>query len=500
MRGCRALPPRPAAAAAVALVYDDAASCLRAKEALHRTSTNARAPSYTQLFPTAADDAALAALLAEARRGGPPKRRLARSDPRLLERLGETAGDYVAAAPSDAWGTAHADVAATVRYAFKHFKRGIFVQVRDGRLRMFAPFANAHYRNPLRPGDVAAAAAAFPREPPPGEWYTDGCHVKTKANWRCNPPDWYYAEYRVLFDALIARHGDLLGDVDLVLNCANFPMLSRDGRCHPHDDLFDGACVPLDAPKRPCRVLSQWTQAEAHRDVRVPSGYDVQIATGKVFLGTASRTSACSAMFAPESGWPPPKGTPPPFAKRKDVVAWRGSLSTCSARPDSSCRVKASRLRGPAFDVAIVNPFADSVRKQRGVPWHATPPDVGTGAFLSRAAFLQCKYVLVLGGTVFNAALPYYLPQGSVVLAGGMRGYGAWYSPWLRAGEHYLAVDCDAPQAAFQAELEAIVASGRGREGAARMRRIVAGAAAFFERYITMDAMADYLAVVLSDA
>lgn len=396
------------------------------------------------------------------------------------------------------------DVCRTLAYVFTHHKRGIYVQIRNGALRLYVPFSNVNYRNQLSARAYDAIRKAFPTEhqhwAPAESWYADGCLIKPMKKWLCNTPDWYYGEYLELLGHLIKRHGSVVPDADFIINTANFPLLhcsswSPETCFHPHDDIFDTPCAP--APGTiggvPCRILSSFKRSY-HNDILIPTGYDLQIATKKFFLGSSSRQSACTETFVPSEIIAPPK-----FAARLDKIIWRGSLSTCTTRQDS-CRVKASRLSGPLFDTAMGNRFEFYVRKQENQSWHAASKHTSSkSTFITYDQMFRHKYVLVLGGTVSNSALAFYLQYGSVVIFGGDRNYLMWYSKLLLPGKHYIALDCAKALPDMQRDLEKVVNDGRTARGCAAMAKIAAASVKFYNTYITLDFMADYMLWVLCD-
>ena len=71
------------------------------------------------------------------------------------------------------YSLAPVNAVATLRYVFEHHKRGIYVQIRDGKLRLFSPFANIEYRNHLSPGQINRVKAVFADEIRTKGWLPD---------------------------------------------------------------------------------------------------------------------------------------------------------------------------------------------------------------------------------------------------------------------------------------------------------------------------------------
>ena len=244
----------------------------------------------------------------------------------------------------------------------------------------------------------------------------------------------------------------------------------------------------------PCPVFSGFKR-DYHNDILIPTGYDIQMASGKVFLGTSSKKSGRSHMF-------PPLHDTTPFAAKRDAIVWRGSMSTCGGTTDTSCRAKVASLPAETtssfLDAKLVHGDDTVVHKTVGTEFHRARIDARSfGVPMSRDEQLSHKYVMMLGGTNTNASLPYFFQSNSLVLFGGDHGgYKMWYSDTLRPGKHYLPVDCSLPADRLAVELKAVVDAGL--RDSMPYERIVRNAQAFYRAHITMDAIVDYMHGVLS--
>ena len=485
--------------------FNDVSSCEKVKNNIrNKLSTNEHFKSFTQSFRTLATDTELDMLIKSILEVPPSKyidkleslKHIPPSTRALFDTLDMNLGVYEYTPES---------VVNTLKYIFKHHKRGIFVQIRNGQLRHFCPFSNANYMNNLSKKNIYLAKNTFSHTikqngwiRDPSQWYTDGCLIKPGKNWICNTPDWYYAEYYYLLQHMLKRHKRHVNDVDFIINTANFPLF----RCrktkkgikwfHPHEMLVDSLHAPPPGTlKIPCPVFSAFKSQ--HNDIYIPSGYDIDMASGKVFLGTSSKSTGCSYMF-------PKLEDNLTFSKKLDKIVWRGALSNCGGDRKTSCRFKIASIQSDILDAKITDASTDAVRKTFGSPIATTAKvkPIEVGQTLSRNDFLKFKYVMMLGGTNTNASLPYFLQSNSVVIYGGDNKYKMWYSDALKPNQHYLGFDCDANTNSINEELSKIVAHGKTKDGQKMYKNIVMQAQSFYKRFLNMNVMADYLYIQLN--
>jgi hypothetical protein len=489
-------------------VFDDIPSCLHARNQIRcKRSSNKVFPSYTQSFYTIALQSELDDFISQITKSKPRTVSLSKKETsQLLPK--ETLKSINALKPS--LGTYSCDmesVASTLRYVFKFHKKGIYVQIRDGKLTYFVPFSNTQYKNQLSQPDVRKASKLFENNikkecwlKDPQQWYVDGCLIKPKQNWYCNTPDWYYAEYWYLLTLLLKKYKKKVNDIDFIINVANFPLFfcehCEDNKkrtwYHPHEEIKN--TIHGKAPGHlqtavPCPVFSSFKRAY-HNDILIPSGYDVAMASKKVFIGTASKTSGCSSMF-------PDMNDKLQFHEKNDKIIWRGGLSNCGGTRTTSCRYKVASLKGcdSFLDAKVTDAGLDTVRKSFNKPISRTdqPSPDEIGPSIGREEFLKYKYILMLGGTNTNASLPYFFNSNSIVLFGGDKGYIMWYNHALKKDKQYIRIDCEKNNEELSKDLRQVVERTKTKQGVEKMKLMNKNARTFYNTYININFMVDYM-------
>nr|WRJ69646.1 Glycosyl transferase family 90 [Oceanusvirus sp.] len=359
------------------------------------------------------------------------------------------------------------------RFVFRRHKIGILVAIRNGTLAVFRPFSNVDYKNDLTEAQVDALEGQkklweknWLNEP--REWYRDGCVLRPGKKWKHNTPDWYHAEYRYLLERMLDVHPDT-PDATFVINYSNFPTSE--------------APVP-DAP-----ILSSFLRKDSPGGF-IPSGYDIQMATGRFFLGNSR--SACSDMFPRY-----PDGDAP-FSEKKPKAVWRGALSTCETSRDVSCRMKIASLGSPSVDAGITSFQTNLPRAHKGEAFLPRAAGVPVPP-MTRADMHANRFVVVLGGTNTNASLPYSMQSSSVVVFGGDDGYDMWYSDAMEPWKHYVPLDCQADASDMRAFFDALVRESETAAGQKKFSDIARHARSFYRDYMDLDVMAEYLYRVLGN-
>lgn len=276
-----------------------------------------------------------------------------------------------------------ASVMNTLKYLFFHMKCGIYVMIRGGRLRIFAPFTNSSYRNKwggalsLCTDDGSGSLASYEGEKAkyyPHEenyledrnaWWANGniiCNVASESHWG----DQFLTPIRDMLETLCAERA--VPDVEFFVNKRDYPHLKfnpgdpsrglpprpvepygfifdRDDRDAAQDVELDGEHkYPSYAP-----ILSFYCSPR-FADLPVPPSEDWEAATGLVYAGTFRHTIN-------EAGDVELDGTPRDlFTERNlrkferawedkiDVAFFRGSASGGGVTAETNQRVHLSLL------------------------------------------------------------------------------------------------------------------------------------------------------------
>lgn len=266
--------------------------------------------------------------------------------------------------------TTPASTTNTLKYLFYHMKCGIFVMIRDGKLRIFAPFVNSDYRNTwgdklTLEGDGSLNTYYSQKdglyrdeevEPDKTKWWANGniiCNELSKPEDRDKMQFWG--------DQFLAALRDMLGeacrerklpDCEFFLNKRDYPQLKvniprggepvepygfifdKDDRDETQDvDLFEGHKFESYAP-----IVSFYAASpKRFSDIPWPSSEDWEAACGLVFPGSFIHTKDKdgNAVFG---GKPRDLFTEANF--RKFERSWdNGRVATAFFRGEFLCQV-----------------------------------------------------------------------------------------------------------------------------------------------------------------
>jgi len=253
---------------------------------------------------------------------------------------------------------AHTATANTWAYLFKEIRCGIFVKITGGKVVLFVPFYNPHYRNhwpkPLPfslDGKTIVDYATYLKvkntllkwpegvEEDHGKWWANGsvvCNVSPANGWG----DAYLAHLRDMLEATCASHE--IGDVEFFINKRDNPVLRRDRR-HPcaldkRAGVLRGVAV---AP-----VLGFYSSSR-YADLVIPTGEDWELATGAVFPPRALSSRTKPAIR---------EATSKAWTHRKPQAVFRGSATGAGVTCETNLRLAlVCRSQGMAdVDAGIV--------------------------------------------------------------------------------------------------------------------------------------------------
>jgi len=217
----------------------------------------------------------------------------------------------------------------TLRYMFYGMRCGILVAIRGGRLALFAPFANAQYRNTwsdrlcFQGGSSAAYVAAKCAETrkapeawlPPKAWWMNGgilCNVAPPGVWG----DAHCAELMDMITSACAAHAT--PDCDFFINKRDYPHLRRDGG-EPYSRFVGTDTPPREAYRSYAPIFSFYT-GTAYADVPIPLSEDWR-ALGQETAATADVLQNAWRRAAP-------------------VAVFRGTATGNGITPETNVRIR----------------------------------------------------------------------------------------------------------------------------------------------------------------
>ena len=181
----------------------------------------------------------------------------------------------------------------TFRYIFNKFKKGIFVKIQNGKLKVFLPFSNAHFSNEwsqkiqVKYGTIndfikdlteKAGYRFNPKSINPNinEWYANNCLIRYDLTWSNGVRAPTEGESNVgnvknMLDVLCANRK--VPDIEFFINRRDFPLITRDGT-EPYNNIWDGH-IPLisHSYQKYCPILSM-TTSDIYADVAMPTWED----------------------------------------------------------------------------------------------------------------------------------------------------------------------------------------------------------------------------------
>ena len=399
-------------------------------EAAHARCTNPAFPQCRQIFTHACDWAQVRALilepLARIRAAHPspaappaplPAGNRFAAEPRVRGALAARLDLPIHAATSEE------STLNTLRYLFFHMRCGIFVLIRGGQLRMFAPFVNKDFENTwgeeleLEGGGGPGAEAAYlegkrevlrelgkhrqAREEvfigDKRRWWANGnimCNVASPDFWGDN----YLPQLKHLLLTLCERRQ--VPDCEFFINKRDFPQLKRRAT-EPYDFLFEADDTPLqrEAYATYAPIASFFVGAE-FADLPLVCTDDWETATGLVFpRGKDLRSAKNRREHAV------------PWAERAATAVFRGGSTGPGTLPGNNQRLRLAQLSqewgAPGSPYAAARAGGDGAafldaglvswnlrdRKLQGQPMtYIKPAELGIGLRESVPMYKQARY------------------------------------------------------------------------------------------------------------
>lgn len=417
-------------------------------------------------------------------------------------------------------GITDATLLETFRYIFYKFKKGIYVRIVDGAVRIFLPFSNVGFTNewtqhlkvdPKRFASIIDLLEHIHNE-------TNKCKNKTTPFKHCyihaNLERWYsnngifryenpIAENETnvmqLYDMLTALCATKsVQNTHFFMNRRDFPLMTR-SLFEPYYNLYNNFRVPIvshryaaylpilsmcifDETKASCgKGLGSVSSA----DFVIPNHNDWQFVADPTSNGLYKHDDVNDVIV--ERAWP--------FLERKPVCVFRGSNTGIGYCCETNARLKACVLSASHPDVlnAGITRWNTRLRKLFGNPY-LQPVDVSSfnislSPKLSLVELYSYRYLLVLDGHVSAFRLSDYLRSGSVVFLQDSP-YKLWYSDFLQPYIHYIPVKSDLSNLIDQIYW--------ARANDASCIAIVENARAFFNQHLSKEGILSYLAAIVN--
>lgn len=385
----------------------------------------------------------------------------------------------------------------TFKYLFHGFKKGIFVQYRDGQLTCFQPFSKYNYyqdwgnrikpnrttmENLLRESQRMSGRSYNPRrvQRDQCQWIQNGCLLRYE-----HPPREGDSNVDCLEDMLLSLSQEReVPDMEFFLNRHDFPRLKKD-LSHPYSD-FLGKSVPINhyGDAKYCPILSMCS-GDDYADVPIPTWDDwIRVNPDAKFCSTyLNRKDKAYAVDYVD------------WHDKKDQAVFRGASTGQGVTPETNMRLKLALMSrtDDRIDAGITNfnwrPRV--VRNDDDFAYLDIPvPLEGLEEQPRLSAREQSgyKYVIDIDGHSCAFRLVSELAYGSVILLAKGK-HKLWVTNALVDGEHYVGIKPDLSDLSEKLEW--------CQNHQTECKQIAANARKFFLKYCTRDSILDHLQSVL---
>jgi hypothetical protein len=408
---------------------------------------------------------------------------------------------------SDIWKKYHnVDATAvinTFRYIFNKFKKGIFVKIQNGKLRVFLPFSKANYYNEwshqiyIKHGTVndfikelteQAGYRFNPNSVNPNinEWYANNCLIRydltrsPKGGWTPTEGESNVGNVKNMLEVLCANRQ--IPDIEFFINRRDFPLITRNST-EPYNNLWDGH-IPLVSHlyDKYCPILSMST-SNIYADIAMPTWEDWARIQGSFGVWFPKSCRNYNETF--NYNW----------KSKVPTAVFRGGTTGCGVTVSTNPRLKLAELsshkeKGDGIlylDAGITN-WNLRPRKLQGQKYLQTI-DIKSMPFslvpkLTPVEQSNYKYIINVDGHVSAFRLSIELNMGSVVLLVDSP-WKLWYSDLLVAYVHYVPIKADLSNLIEQIKW--------CRTHDDKCQEIVEHARAFFNTYLQRDGVLDYM-------
>jgi len=345
----------------------------------------------------------------------------------------------------------------TFKYMFNKFKKGVFIKIKDGQLKVFLPFSKNNftnewskyikvdpkfknvieylqYVNKLSGIDVKDSKINKFID----NWYANNCLFRYE--YPINEGDTNIPELNDMFKTLCKDR--YIPDIEIFINRRDFPIITKKST-EPYDNIF-GDNIPLLSHNydKYCPILSM-VETDENADIAIPTADDwarVSRKEGKYFLDTYKRS-----FNMPCVDW----------KNRKPIAVFRGGSTGIGTTIETNPRLKVAYLSQkldnkdtdglPYIDAGITE-WNLRPRKIKNNPYLQTIDikNIGINLVDSMSPQQQStyKYLINIDGHVSAYRLSLELESGSCILMVESK-YRLWYKDMLKPYIHYIPIKSD---------------------------------------------------------
>jgi hypothetical protein len=398
----------------------------------------------------------------------------------------------------------------TFDYLFYKFKKGIYVIIKDNKLFMYLPFSNANYKNnwvkqtyfsldekklleknnydnikKILDNNILEFQKKYPEQFKFGrsidldrkKWYSNNCHFR-------NLFPRYEGElntniYKNLLETLVKERN--IPDVEFFINDRDFPLLKKDFT-EPYNHLYDGDDIKIEEKYHFDRMAPIFSKSitDKYADILIPTNDDWLKVSNHYFLDDCSNKLHNKEWSKINMDWD----------SKKSICIFRGSATGCGITIDNNMRLKSAHLSVQYPDI-LDSAITD---------WNARPKKyinqpieiIDTSKFnfklaekkITNSEKSDYKYILNIDGFVSAFRLSSELSMNSVILIVKSE-YKLWFSHLLVEYKHYIPIKSDLSDLIEQ--IQWCIANDK------KCKKIAQNAVSFYNKYLTKDAILDYM-------
>ena len=405
----------------------------------------------------------------------------------------------------------------TFTYMFEKMKKGIFLIIHNNELVLFLPFSNYHYINNwydkiyfsleekklLQENDyeriqdkLRKNTIKFMMDHPDQypkdkkrkinlnrkKWHANNCVFR-------NEYPIYEGDLNVeLFKDMIRNlcKNRKIPNVQFFINYRDSPILKKN-LTEPYHHLFDSKEISIENEykfKKFCPILSQ-SVTDEYADILLPSNDDWLINSSKIFTDECSNSYTKNKFENLNLDW----------KKKKNICVFRGSATGCGMNLENNMRLKAAQIsiENPKLLDAGITDWKSREKKYMNEPIKIiNPKDFKFNLVdgISRQEQSNYKYILNIEGYVSAFRLSSELRMNSVILI-CESDYKMWYSDLLIEYEHYVPVKKDLSDLIDQ--IKWCIKNDK------KCKKIAENSVKFSEKYLTKDALFDYMQKIMTN-
>jgi hypothetical protein len=319
----------------------------------------------------------------------------------------------------------------TFRYIFYKFKKGIFIQIRNGRVVNFSPFSNTFFVNEW--SDRIHVPPVLQNQSnilPKSKWYSNNGLFRYESP--CNETDTGTCQVKHMFEEICRTYS--IPDLDFFVNRRDFPLLKTDGT-EPYHHIWDSETHPLVSHQYDhyAPVLSSCTR-EGFADIPIPTMDDWTRVCFKenIHFAMNKRVISTSDIFNT------------PWYKKRELAVFRGSSTGIGYNAENNMRIRLCEQfqNHPYCNVGITS-WSNRYRKYQGEPILRIPESTLTlSGSLNLEEQSMYKYIIHIEGHVQAYRLSIELAMRSVILLVESK-YKLWFQDRLVPWVHYVPVQSD---------------------------------------------------------